>query len=318
MRQAGLDAGSEGRKGVPHVTVVPDDFAELDELAGAQCEDRLTPEQLARLEQLVLGGAAQRLQYIWYMHTHAHAEQANQEQKDDGPKIAEQLGCAIEAVAAEKTHDGCGVIGGGNESPFAEPVDAPRPTGSLGSPIPPIDVMERFAAFRLPVLQPFLGGVVLSYGLAMLLLGAATFAAWTWRLPEAAPQVARNMVLAPAAAPVGVAPPNVARIIRSVGCGWARADVMRDGADVSLGSTFYFTTGRLEIRYNIGAKVVIQGPALFVVDAPNGGCLRFGNVFVQLEPGARRPRGAVGEVPQGGPRGLVCRRSPGFTGRSDR
>ena len=80
---------------------------------------------VARLEELALGDPAQRLQYIWYMHTHAHAEQANQEREGDGRGVAEQLGCAIEAVAAGKTRDGCGATNGGNQSPFGASADAP-------------------------------------------------------------------------------------------------------------------------------------------------------------------------------------------------
>jgi hypothetical protein len=37
-------------------------------------------------------------------------------------------------------------------------------------------------------------------------------------------------------------------------------------------------------------KVVIQGPAIFAVDAPNGGFLKFGNVLVQVEPGEQDAR----------------------------
>ena len=75
-----------------------------------------------------------------------------------------------------------------------------------------------------------------------------------------------------------------------------------------LGSWFNVSSGRLEIRYKIGVKVVIQGPAVFAVDAADGGFLRLGNLLVCVEPGEGAARAAaLGEVPQGGAAGLEHR-----------
>jgi len=82
----------------------------------------------------------------------------------------------------------------------------------------------------------------------------------------------------------------VATITKSVGCDWADRGVAHEGTGIPSGSCLFVPAGQLEIRYNIGVKVVIQGPAVFAVDAPNGGLLRSGTVLVQVESGERGAR----------------------------
>ena len=53
---------------------------------------------------------------------------------------------------------------------------------------------------------------------------------------------------------------------------------------------FHVSAGRLEITYNMGARVLIEGPAVFAVDAPDGGFLRSGKVLVQMASGERDAR----------------------------
>ncbi len=97
----------------------------------------------------------------------------------------------------------------------------------------------------------------------------------------------------------------VARITGSVGCDWADPTVGREGTGIPLDSALYVASGRLEIRYNIGVKVVIQGPAVFAVDGPNSGFLRYGNVLVQVEPGEQD-----GRAKRGGRRLTAARPGP--------
>ncbi len=268
------------------MTVAPDDFAELDELAGAQCEDRLAPEQFARLEELVLGDPAQRLQYIWYMHTHAHAEQANQEREGDGRGVAEQLGCAIEAVAAGKTRDGCGATNGGNQSPFGASADSPRPTDSLASPIALAGATGPFAAFGLPVFQAFLGGVLPAYVLAALLFGAGALVAWMWRADENR-QLATTIPL-PVTSPLPVQDFNVVGTVKRVcvgnvtgmsNCVWRGSNTLES---CCAAGRFELVSGVLELGYSTGVKVLIEGPVTYVINSPNGGCLRVGKVTVRF------------------------------------
>src|SRR5262245_43125351 len=51
--------------------MTPDQRRELQELADAAVEGRLTPEQIRRLEALVLADGAARRFYVEYLHQHA-------------------------------------------------------------------------------------------------------------------------------------------------------------------------------------------------------------------------------------------------------
>src|SRR4051794_22024085 len=53
------------------MTGEPDRWAELRTLLEALCEERITPEQMARLEHLVLTDPENEAFYIRFMHLHA-------------------------------------------------------------------------------------------------------------------------------------------------------------------------------------------------------------------------------------------------------
>jgi len=52
---------------------------------------------------------------------------------------------------------------------------------------------------------------------------------------------------------------------------------------ISLGDTFCLAAGQLEITYDSGARVILQGPATYQVDAPDGGFLSVGKLTARLE-----------------------------------
>jgi hypothetical protein len=56
---------------------------------------------------------------------------------------------------------------------------------------------------------------------------------------------------------------------------------------VPLGRKFVLESGFVEITYQTGAKVVLQGPAIFDVTSPAGGYLTFGRLTAKLESGSR-------------------------------
>jgi hypothetical protein len=54
------------------------------------------------------------------------------------------------------------------------------------------------------------------------------------------------------------------------------------GTPVRLNSTFLLASARLEITYNSGAKVLIEGPACYAVEHENGGFLEWGKLTVNV------------------------------------
>jgi len=56
-----------------------------------------------------------------------------------------------------------------------------------------------------------------------------------------------------------------------------------DGAGVPLGRKYAIASGLMEISYNTGAKVILQGPTTYVVDSRDGGYLSAGKLTARLE-----------------------------------
>jgi hypothetical protein len=71
----------------------------------------------------------------------------------------------------------------------------------------------------------------------------------------------------------------VGRITGVVDCQWAKnSDPLVDSDVVSLGHEFKLESGLVEIGYNSGAKVILQGPVAYVVESRNGGFMSVGKL----------------------------------------
>jgi len=55
------------------------------------------------------------------------------------------------------------------------------------------------------------------------------------------------------------------------------------GANVALGRKYALASGLLEITYDAGARVLLQGPATYEIDSPEGGYLSVGRLTAKLE-----------------------------------
>ena len=71
--------------------------------------------------------------------------------------------------------------------------------------------------------------------------------------------------------------PFVGRITGMVDCPWG------GGARVSLGQKYELTSGLMEITYDSGARVILQGPVTYEVESRDGGFLSVGKLTARLE-----------------------------------
>ena len=86
-------------------------------------------------------------------------------------------------------------------------------------------------------------------------------------------------------------PVTVGRITGMVDCRWERTSQgpspktqdPRPKTFVSLGDTFALASGLVEITYDTGAKVILQGPVTYRVESRDGGFLSFGKVTARIE-----------------------------------
>ena len=71
----------------------------------------------------------------------------------------------------------------------------------------------------------------------------------------------------------------VGKITGTSNCQWADGSAAaRAGDPVPMGRTYVMTEGLLEITYDCGAKVIVEGPAIYAAFSHNGGALCLGKV----------------------------------------
>jgi hypothetical protein len=76
----------------------------------------------------------------------------------------------------------------------------------------------------------------------------------------------------------------VGRITGMIDCKWVDdAEVAINGAPVSLGHKYALVSGLMEITYDTGAKVTLQGPVTYAVESKNGGFLPIGKLTGKVE-----------------------------------
>ena len=108
--------------------------------------------------------------------------------------------------------------------------------------------------------------VLLSYAGSLLIFGIAVLGAFAWNRSDDR-QIARRV------SQPGAASLYVARITKAEGCypvtpgPWAA-----DGLRLRLGYECYVASGELEITYDTGVKVTLQGPAWYEVNSACSGC----------------------------------------------
>ncbi len=234
----------------------PDDLAQLYRLTSAQCDGILTPEQGLQLEGLVLGSEELRYHYILSRHIHALA----------------QLGRCVLTSDSE-----------------ADEMIVAKPTAPHDLPD------ESPAAIPVPVVSAFNNrcdsgfGYLLSGWPAAYLIATVIFAigalvgAFTYVLEPA--QVAERRPAAEGDRPAfGSEKRSVGRITGVFDCRWSDATAEAQlGVRVPIGSTYALDSGLMEITYDSGAKVLLEGPVRYRIDSNNGGFLSNGKLTGKVE-----------------------------------
>ncbi len=93
----------------------------------------------------------------------------------------------------------------------------------------------------------------------------------------------------------------VGRITGLVDVTWADTQTATvHGANVPIGRNYELASGLLEITYDTGAKVILQGPVTYKVDSRDGGFLSVGKLTARLEKKGAEVRGqGTGKVAGG-------------------
>ncbi len=279
----------------------PDQFDELRVLLGRLIDDELDGADRARLADWLRHDAAARNYYLRYLLTDTALQVLHQ-----APAAGADRSTGFQPVGAGRG-TGFQPVGQGRPGTAALPAwngfDEVRDPSSMPRPLPVIDPVSAG--------RPFLG-VSLCYAFAALLIGAGALAAWAFRAPvgRGAVSVAKDN-RQPAAAVVAPAP-LVGKVTQVVGGQWGGR--LKVGTEVPLGSQLAFESGLVEISYHNGARIMLQGPAIFDAESPQGGFLEFGTLGALAfgRPGetGSKGKGAERPAPAAASRPRFCVRTP--------
>ena len=244
---------------------IPDEFwALLD----AACDGELAAADQARLEAYLSGNPDAHRAFVDHVRLRSHIRLWWKGER------SRQAG--LDRV--EAANDECGMMN--DESPREPPTAAASPIHHSSF------IIHRFDH------PAFFGGVLISYLVAALILGAAAVNAWLWQSPAghgAGPIAAGDAVAATqlATPSEGVPPaPLVGRVTVVSERRWASAAAVAASAELAavyLGRKFTLESGLLEIVYKSGWQVILQGPATFEVNAEDGGFLSRGKLTARLD-----------------------------------
>lgn len=154
------------------------------------------------------------------------------------------------------------------------------PLPSMAVPLPPIVIQtdSDLSSFH-PI-----GSFIFSYSLAAVIVGIGLLVGWACHIPgsqglasnavrpgPAVPRIESNMVF-------------VGRIADMVDCRWADPSTEPfNGARVPLGRKYVLAAGLMEIVYDTGARVILQGPCSYEVKSGNSGYLTVGKLTARIE-----------------------------------
>ena len=261
------------------MTPLTNDFSELSELIGKLADERLSDEDEVRLLGLLRDDPAARDYYLDYMEVHARLDWKL------GKGELQRVQHGEEGVAKE----------GQAQCPQ---VVTPGPDFSL-----------LLTGLSSPSTS-FVGGMLFSYMIAAIVMGVGLLVASAWQHPDDAAFIAWRPGPSDAGH-AGASVPDfrknleyVGRITGMVDCQW-RSDECRmvddklrakkDGiaplgvySPVALGDRFTLRSGLLEITYDTGAKVLLQGPVKYEVESKNGGFMSIGKLTGQANTRASR------------------------------
>jgi hypothetical protein len=222
---------------------------ELRELLAALREDAITDLQAQRLTALLRDDREARRMYVRYMAIEAHLH------------------------------------GGGTDSRFSEDEQVAACDNSPGVATCPPIIVQNPAGFSFPV--AVFGGFAFSYAAAAVIVAIGLLIGWACRVSP--PQFDHSEVAMKTTRTKDFSVPDVKKVVVGqitglIECRWANPHEAPVGYDrITLGRKYDLVSGLMEISYNTGAKVILQGPCTYEVESTTGGYLAAGRLTAKVE-----------------------------------
>ena len=218
------------------------------------CDGLLSESDGARLNELLLSDESVRREYLAYMQVHAGLAVTNVD------------------VAASTTR-----------APDCSKGDADDTTSPLLPPIvvapEPLAVRRRFSNGHATVFSYSVATILVLIGL---LLGWVRQVSQTGDVAQVKPAASKHATSRLPASEPDVT--YVARVSGTADCQWADAtDEISEGSYLPLGRSVTLTAGLVEVTYDSGAVVLLQGPCRYQVQSPRSGFLSVGALTARVE-----------------------------------
>ena len=234
-------------------------------LAEKVCDESASEDDIFELDSLLETDASSRHAYWDYCRMHISLE------------MEMQASGALERMQCEGSLDAISLAPWESEA-LAAPTSGP-------SPAVPITILSGnpFGS----VLDYVCSGWPMAYSLATLIvgIGIAIAAVTHVSIPT---DVATPSDAIPSS-PSTLASAVVGRITGVANCKWSAGNSSENlNSPVSLGDRFDIRSGLLEITYDTGAKVLLQGPVTYEVESQNGGFMAIGKLTGKVTTEAAR------------------------------
>ena len=273
---------------------------ELPTLLSAMLDGQMTPAEESRLADLLRDDPNVQQIYLDFCWTHALLRRELGAYRDVSPL---PLGKEEESDECEMMNDELQI--GPPSSDIHHSSFTTHHSGSPpAAPIPPI-IIDTTGSPHTPIfsLTSSVGGWLVSYAAATVLTGMAILGAWAYKVSQDEPLVAATEnsrgLIGPGGEATEALPPKpelVGRITGMADCRWADLGSVPHGNAVSLGGKFALASGLMEITYDSGAKVILQGPCTYEVESAASGFLALGKLTARVETKGEGGRGKAEEA----------------------
>jgi len=233
----------------------------LGDLLESLCLEELSTAGAARLEELVSSNPDCCRQYVVFMQIHA---------------LVERFGGKWQSEAS-----GEGAVEALPPPAFLPDTDAPIPD-SASRPIP--------SSYKLPLAHSTLGGWAFSYAVATVFVCLLILGFWAYKLPSDRGSLITTNENSPGLTDPGESPharPALVFVGRITGIAAAKWSDDPDylppiGVNVRLGRQYKLKSGLMEITYDSGAKVILEGPCDYTAESTAGGYLALGKLVARI------------------------------------
>ncbi len=251
------------------MTYSPPQFEELADLVWALANDRLDADGAAGLRLLLESDAASRRVYSELMDQFALLEWERGGGEGRGmvglPAVDASIGTAV-------------------EHPVGAAVELPHPSDLEPQiPEPPLPSLST-THYPLPT-SDFVGSWAFSCMVSAVIMGVMLLVFWAMKVTHH-----QHIAEAPSQSAPSDAMPEmvfVGRITGMVDVKWSDdprfLPPLSSRAYVPLGRKYILDSGLLEITYDSGAKVILQGPCSYEVESTAGGYLALGKLTARVE-----------------------------------